>query len=63
MTAVLRVAMLLQVSTAVPTSPWGLLIGSSPVTKGVVGILAILSIFSWAVMLGKWVEFGGVRRR
>ena len=63
MTAVLTVAMLLQVSTAVPTSPWGLLIGSSPVTKGVVGILAILSIFSWAVMLGKWVEFGGVRRR
>jgi biopolymer transport protein TolQ len=56
-------AMLLQVSTAVPTSPWGLLIGSTPVTKGVVGLLAILSVFSWAVMLGKWIEFGSVRRR
>jgi biopolymer transport protein TolQ len=56
-------AMVLQVSTAVPTSAWGLLIGSTPVTKGVVGLLAILSVFSWAVMLGKWIEFGGVRRR
>jgi biopolymer transport protein TolQ len=59
----MTVAMVLQVSTAVPTSPWGLLIGSTPVTKGVVGLLAVLSVFSWAVMLGKWIEFGGVRRR
>jgi biopolymer transport protein TolQ len=59
----MMVATLLQVSTAVPTSAWGLLIGSTPVTKGIVGLLAILSIFSWAVMLGKWIEFGSVRRR
>jgi biopolymer transport protein TolQ len=59
----MTVATLLQVSTAVPTSPWGLLIGSTPVTKGVVGLLAVLSVFSWAVMLGKWIEFGSVRRR
>jgi len=59
----MTVATLLQVSTAVPTSAWGLLIGSTPVTKGVVGLLAVLSVFSWAVMLGKWIEFGSVRRR
>jgi biopolymer transport protein TolQ len=59
----MMVATLLQVSTAVPTSAWGLLIGSTPVTKGVVGLLAVLSVFSWAVMLGKWIEFGSVRRR
>jgi biopolymer transport protein TolQ len=52
-----------QVATAVPTSAWGLLIGSTLVTKGVVALLAVLSIFSWAVMFAKWLEFSSVRRR
>jgi biopolymer transport protein TolQ len=52
-----------QVATAVPTSAWGLLIGSTLVTKGVVALLAVLSIFSWAVMFAKWLEFRSVRRR
>jgi biopolymer transport protein TolQ len=56
-------ALTLQVATAVPTSAWGLLTGATPVTKGVVGLLAFLSIFSWAVMFAKWAEFAGVRRR
>jgi biopolymer transport protein TolQ len=56
-------AALLQVATAVPTSAWGLLISSTPVTKGVVALLAVLSIFSWAVMFAKWLEFSSVRRR
>jgi biopolymer transport protein TolQ len=54
---------LLQVATAVPTSAWGLLVGSTPATKAVVGLLAVLSVFSWAVMFAKWIEFSSVRRR
>lgn len=54
---------LLQVATAVPTSAWGLLVGSTAATKAVVGLLAVLSVFSWAVMFAKWMEFSSVRRR
>ena len=53
----------LQVATAVPNSPWGLVVGSTPVTKGVVILLAVLSLFSWTVMFAKWAEFASVRRR
>jgi biopolymer transport protein TolQ len=54
---------LLQVATAVPSSPWGLVLGSTTVTKAVVILLALLSLFSWTVMFAKWAEFGSVRRR
>lgn len=54
---------LLQVATAVPNSPWGLIVGSTAVTKGVVILLGALSLFSWTVMLAKWGEFASVRRR
>jgi biopolymer transport protein TolQ len=40
-----------------------LLIGSTLATKIVVGLLAFLSVFSWAVMFAKWLEFGSMRRR
>jgi len=53
----------LQVATAVPTSAWGLVVGSTPVTKGVVALLAVLSLFSWTVMFAKWAEFSSMRRR
>jgi biopolymer transport protein TolQ len=54
---------LVQVATAVPNSPWGLVTGSTPVTKGVVLLLAALSLFSWTVMFAKLAEFSGMRRR
>jgi len=53
----------LQVATAVPNSPWGLVLGSSGVTKAVVAVLALLSLFSWTVMFAKWAEFSSIRRR
>ena len=59
----MAIAAAVQIATAVPTSAWGLLIGSSIVTKAVVALLAVLSIFSWAVMFAKWLEFRSVRRR
>lgn len=55
--------LLLQIATAVPTSPLGLLIGSTPVTKGVLILLAVLSLVSWAIMFAKWREFSGVQRK
>jgi biopolymer transport protein TolQ len=54
---------LVQVATAVPTSPLGLIMGANVVTKVVVALLIVLSLFSWTVMFAKWAEFAGVRRR
>lgn len=48
---------LVQIGRAVPTTPWELVSHSSPVTKIVLIILAILSLLSWAVMFAKWREF------
>ena len=55
--------MILQVASAVPTTPWGLVLSSTPVTRGVVVLLAVLSLVSWTIMFAKWAEFAGVRRR
>lgn len=52
--------MLLQVSGAIPTSPWDMVRNATPVTQGVLVLLVILSLISWAIMLAKWLEFRGV---
>ncbi len=49
--------LLMQIGEAVPSSPMELISHSSGETKVVLIILAILSVLSWAVMIGKWVEF------
>jgi biopolymer transport protein TolQ len=54
---------LLQIATAVPTSPLGLVLGSTLATKIILGILIALSLISWAIMLAKWRGFAGVRQR
>jgi biopolymer transport protein TolQ len=51
-----------QIGRAVPTTPWEMVTNSSPVTQAVLGLLALLSLVSWAVMLGKWREFRKVRK-
>jgi biopolymer transport protein TolQ len=48
---------LLQVGSAVPSSPMELITQSSGATKVVLVILAILSLLSWSVMIAKWAEF------
>ena len=50
-----------QIGRAVPTTPWEMVLNATIVTKVVLGLLAALSLLSWAVMLGKWVEFRRVR--
>ena len=51
-----------QIGRAIPTTPWEMIVNATLVTKIVLGVLAALSLLSWAVMLGKWVEFRRVRR-
>ena len=55
-------APLAQMGGAVPTSAWDLLLSTDPVTKAVLGVLAVLSLVSWTIVLAKWREFGRVTR-
>ena len=48
---------LLQVSEAIPSSPWEMITHATPVTKFVLVLLAVLSLVSWAIMFAKWWEF------
>jgi biopolymer transport protein TolQ len=50
-----------QTGRAIPTTPWEMITNATLVTQIVLGFLAALSLLSWAVMLGKWVEFRRVR--
>jgi biopolymer transport protein TolQ len=51
-----------QQGRAIPTTPWEMVTNATLVTQVVLGFLAVLSLLSWAVMFGKWVEFRRVRR-
>jgi biopolymer transport protein TolQ len=50
-------SLLLQVSSAIPSTRLELITNASDETKVVLVVLAILSLTSWAVMLSKWVTF------
>jgi biopolymer transport protein TolQ len=54
---------LLQIGGAVPSSPIDLIRQSTIVTQVVLVILAILSLVSWAVIFGVWVQLSGVMSR
>ncbi len=54
--------MFLQLASAIPSSPIELVLNSTPVTKAVLVVLALLSLASWAVMLSKWVTFRRVEK-
>lgn len=50
-----------QVSGAVPSTPLELITAASPITQGVLAFLALLSVISWSIMFGKWIELRRVR--
>jgi biopolymer transport protein TolQ len=50
----------LQVTEAIPSSPWEMVTHATPVTKFVLILLAVLSLVSWAIMFAKWLEFRAV---
>ena len=51
----------LQIGRAAPTTPLEMVMNATLVTKIVLIVLAVLSLLSWAVMFGKWIEFRRVR--
>lgn len=54
--------MLLQVRGAIPTTPWELVLTSSPETQFVLVVLAVFSIASWYLIVLKWWQFRRMRR-
>ena len=54
--------MLLQVGTAIPSTPWELVMTSSRETKLVLLVLAVFSLLSWYVIVLKWWQFRKMRR-
>ena len=46
-----------QTGSAIPSTPVELIKSASPVTQGVLALLAVLSLVSWGIMLAKWLEF------
>ena len=54
--------LLLQVASAVPTSPLDMVRAATPMTKGVLVLLVLLSLVSWGIMFLKWREYRTVER-
>jgi biopolymer transport protein TolQ len=52
--------LLMQIGSAIPTSPLGLIIASTLATKIILGILVALSLLSWTIMFAKWRQFAGL---
>jgi biopolymer transport protein TolQ len=42
-------------------SPWSLFMKADIVVKSVMGILLLASVWSWAIIIGKWTRLGSVR--
>ncbi len=51
---------LLQVTEAIPSSPWEMVTHATGVTKLVLILLVVLSLVSWTIMFLKWREFRAV---
>ncbi|MFN9976467.1 MAG: protein TolQ, partial [Phycisphaerae bacterium] len=48
---------------AIDMSPWGLFMKADIVVKSVMGILLLLSVWSWAIIIGKWARLSAVRNQ
>jgi biopolymer transport protein TolQ len=44
-------------NSAIPTTPLELIVNSVLATKIVLALLLVLSLYSWGIMLAKWLEF------
>ena len=53
----MRMIALLQGTTEIPLTTWGMITGATLPTQVVLVILAVLSLLSWGIMLAKWREF------
>lgn len=52
----------LQITEAIPSSPWEMVTHATGVTKLVLVLLVVLSLVSWAIMFMKWREFRALER-
>jgi len=52
----------LQVRGAIPTTPWELVLTSSPETQFVLAVLAVFSLVSWYLIVLKWWQFRRMRQ-
>lgn len=52
-----------QVGGAIPSTPIELIRQATPVTQAVLVILAVLSLASWAMICGVWLQLGVANRR
>ncbi|HEY8176002.1 MAG TPA: MotA/TolQ/ExbB proton channel family protein [Gemmatimonadaceae bacterium] len=57
------VQLLLQVSGAIPTTPLDLIRQSTVITRAVLVVLALLSLISWAVIFGVWIQLSIANNR
>lgn len=48
---------------AIPTTPMELIRNSTPVTQVVLVVLAVLSLISWTVIFGTWIQLSAANRR
>ena len=55
--------MTLQVSGAVPSTSWELVLASSTETKVVLAVTVVFSLVSWFIIVLKWWQFRRVRRQ
>jgi len=55
-------SVLLQVRGAIPTTPWELVLTSSPETQFVLAVLAVFSLVSWYLIVLKWWQFRKMRQ-
>jgi biopolymer transport protein TolQ len=53
---------LLQVGKALPTTPWELVLESSPETQFVLAVLVLFSLVSWYLIVLKWWQFRRMRQ-
>ena len=49
-------------TAAIPTTPLELITNSVVATKVVLALLLVLSLYSWGIMLAKWIEFRRMSR-
>jgi biopolymer transport protein TolQ len=49
-------------NSAIPTTPLELIVNSVIATKVVLALLLVLSLYSWGIMLAKWLEFRRMTR-
>ena len=54
--------MFFQVTTAIPSNAVELLTQAKLPTQIVLGLLAMLSLVSWGIILGKWIEFRRMKK-